>query len=305
MSQELFEFFSAEPDFLSSNQYAGKGSGVIYVGDALKILKGFDDESVQCVVTSPPYWGLRDYAVKGQIGAEPKVEDYINSLLAVFREVKRVLRADGVLWVNIGDGYTSGGRKWRDADKKLKARGMSYRPDTPEGMKPKDLIGVPWMLAFALRADGWYLRSDIIWNKPNANPESVKDRPTRSHEYVFMFSKNEKYFYDVNRTLEPSDSGKGTRRKRSVWNIKTEPFPDAHFACFPTKLVEPCILTSSNIGDTVLDPFFGSGTVGQVCLSNDRNFIGVELSREYTNIAQKRLLDNCSYKAQVIQFYEL
>ncbi|MDO4909886.1 MAG: site-specific DNA-methyltransferase [Corynebacterium sp.] len=206
--------------------------GRIYHGDALSILRSLGDESVQAVVTSPPYWGLRDYGVEGQIGAEATIDEFIQSLVEVFREVRRVLKDDGVLWLNIGDGYTSGGRKWRDADKKLAARGMSYRPDTPEGMKPKDLIGVPWMLAFALRADGWYLRSDIIWNKPNANPESVRDRPTRSHEFIFMLSKSAKYYYNVEATLEPTDDGKKLRRKRSVWSIKTEPFKGAHFACF-------------------------------------------------------------------------
>lgn len=265
------------------------GSGVLFNGGALAMLKGMDDESVQSIITSPPYWGLRDYGVEGQIGAEPTLPGYIAALVEVFEEAKRVLRKDGVFWLNVGDGYTSGGRTWRQSDKKLAARGMTYRPDTPEGMKPKDLIGVPWMLAFALRDAGWYLRTDIVWNKPNANPESVRDRPTRSHEFVFMFTKSEKYFYDVQATIEPADDGKKTRRKRSVWSINTEPFPEAHFACFPTKLVEPCILASSRPGDVVLDPFFGSGTVGEVARNSGRNFIGIELSEEYTEIAKRRL----------------
>lgn len=265
------------------------GEGVLHVGEALRVLRTFEDESVQTVVTSPPYWGLRDYGVEGQIGAEPTLPEYISALVEVFEEVKRVLRKDGVFWLNVGDGYTSGGRTWRQADKKLAARGMSYRPDTPEGMKPKDLIGVPWMLAFALRDAGWYLRTDIVWNKPNANPESVRDRPTRSHEFVFMFTRSEKYFYDVQATLEPTDDGKKSRRKRSVWNVRTEPFPEAHFACFPTKLVEPCILASSRRGDLVLDPFFGSGTVGEVSRKLGRDFVGIELSEEYAGIAQRRL----------------
>ena len=150
---------------------------------------------LQCIVTSPPYWGLRDYGIKGQIGLEEKLQQYINKLVSVFAEAKRVLRDDGVFWLNIGDGYTSGNRGYRAPDKKNPARAMSVRPDTPEGLKPKDLLGIPWRLALALQADGWFLRSDIIWNKPNAMPESVKDRPTRSHEYVFMFTKKEKYYY--------------------------------------------------------------------------------------------------------------
>ena len=173
-----------------------KPEGQIIVGDTLEELKKFADETFQCCVTSPPYWGLRDYGIPGQIGAEMKLEDYITKLVQVFHEVKRTLKRDGTFWLNIGDGYTSGGRTWRDSDKKNKGRGMDYRAPTPDGLKPKDLIGVPWRVAFALQADGWYLRSEVIWYKPNAQPESVKDRPTRAHEHVFLFSKNEQYFYD-------------------------------------------------------------------------------------------------------------
>ena len=237
--------------------------------------------------------------MKGQIGAEDKIDDYITALVEVFREMRRTLADDGVFWLNIGDSYTSGGRKWRDADKKLPARGMSYRPNTPEGMKPKDLIGVPWMLAFALRADGWYLRTDVVWNKPNANPESVRDRPTRSHEFIFMLTKSKRYYYDVQATLEPSDDGKRLRRKRSVWNINTEPFPEAHFATFPTRLVEPCLLASTRQGDTVLDPFFGSGTVGEVALKLGRGFLGIELNKDYAEIARTRLLERCGYELDI------
>lgn len=171
-----------------------RGDVELIVGDARKVLASFPDDHFQCVVTSPPYWGLRDYGIEGQIGAETKVDDYIADLVALFGVVRQKLRPDGTLWLNIGDSYTSGGRTWRDSDAKNKGRGMDYRAPTPEGLKPKDLIGVPWKLAFALQADGWYLRTDIIWNKPNCQPESVKDRPTRSHEYVFLFSKSERYF---------------------------------------------------------------------------------------------------------------
>ncbi len=265
------------------------GNGKLLHASVLDGLATLEDESVQTIITSPPYWGLRDYGVEGQIGAEPLLPDYIATLVKVFEECRRVLKKDGVFWLNIGDGYTSGGRTWRQADKKLNARGMDYRPDTPEGMKAKDLMGVPWMLAFALRDAGWYLRTDIVWNKPNANPESVRDRPTRSHEFLFMFSKSLKYSYDVTATLEPTDDGKKMRRKRSVWNVNTEAYAEAHFAVFPPKLVEPCILAASKPGDVVLDPFFGSGTVGQVARNLGRDFIGIELNEEYVEIARRRL----------------
>ena len=256
-------------------------------GDALHILTCLPDESVQTVVTSPPDWGLRDYGIHGQIGLEAALTQYLNRLVAVFNEVRRVLRSDGVFWLNIGDGYTSGNRGWRAPDKKNPARAMSVRPDTPEGLKTKDLIGVPWRLAFALQEDGWYLRSDIIWNKPNAMPESVKDRPTRSHEYIFMLTKSEKYFYDYEAGSEMS--GGKPRNRRTVWDINTLPFPEAHFATFPPALIEPCILSSSRPGDFVLDPFLGSGTVGVVCRQTQRRFVGIELNPEYLSIARRRI----------------
>lgn len=261
----------------------------IIIGDALKELKKFPDNYFQCCVTSPPYWGLRDYGVPNQIGAEQELEDYIDNLTNVFREVRRVLSDDGTFWLNIGDSYTSGGRTWRDTDKKNPARAMNYRPPTPKGLKPKDLIGVPWRLAFSLQKDGWYLRSDIIWFKPNGQPESVKDRPTRAHEYVFLLTKSERYYYDYEAIKEPTVLPGKLRNRRTVWSINTEPFPEAHFATFPTKLVEPCILAGTKPGDIVLDPFFGSGTVGEVCLNMERKFVGIELNPEYAKIAQKRL----------------
>lgn len=261
----------------------------IIIGDALKILKDYPPNTFRCCVTSPPYWGLRDYGIANQIGAEMKLDDYVENLKIIFREVRRVLTDDGTLWLNLGDSYTSGNRTWRDADKKNPARAMRYRPPTPEGLKPKDLIGVPWRVAFALQADGWYLRSDIIWYKPNCQPESVKDRPTRAHEYIFLFSKSEKYLYDYEAIKEPSNSHGSLRNKRTIWAINTEPFPGAHFATFPPKLVEDCILAGSKPGDMVLDPFFGSGTVGEVCIKYKRNFTGIELKEEYAAIAYKRL----------------
>ncbi len=265
------------------------GQSMILLGDAHRILTRLPKECVQCVVTSPPYWGLRDYGIEGQIGLETTLPQYINQLVAVFREVKRVLRADGTFWLNIGDGYTSGNRGWRAPDRKNPARAMSVRPDTPAGLKPKDLLGVPWRLAFALQDDGWFLRSDIIWNKPNAQPESVKDRPTRAHEYLFLFSKCEDYYYDHMAVQEPSENGGAPRNRRTVWNIHTEACKEAHFATFPPKLVEPCVLAGSRPGDYLLDPFFGSGTVGLVCQQLGRKFIGIELHPEYVRIAARRL----------------
>ena len=256
--------------------------------DALTALRAVPDQTFRCCVTSPPYWGLRDYQIENQIGAEPSLKDYLENLRAVFAEVRRTLTDDGTLWLNVGDSYTSGGRTWRDADKKNKGRAMDYRAPTPEGLKPKDLIGVPWRLAFALQDDGWYLRSDIIWHKPNCQPESVKDRPTRSHEYLFLFSKSQNYYYNAEAIKEPAAAG-GLKNRRSVWSINTEPFAEAHFAAFATKLVEPCVLAGSETGDTVLDPFLGSGTVGLVASRLDRKYLGVELSEEYASIARRRL----------------
>lgn len=263
----------------------------ILVGDARKILTGFPDQTFRCAVTSPPYWGLRDYGVDGQIGAESDVRAYVRDLVSVFREVRRTLRDDGTLWLNIGDSYTSGGRTWRDADEKNKGRAMSYRAPTPEGLKPKDLIGVPWRLAFALQEDGWYLRTDIVWNKPNCQPESVKDRPTRSHEYVFLFSKSEKYYYDWEAVVEPAlDRNQKSKNRRSVWNINTEPYAGSHFAVYPRQLVRLCVSAGSERDDRVLDPFFGSGTTGVVCNELDRQCTGIELNEEYAALAKARLL---------------
>lgn len=262
--------------------------GKIIAGDARQELAQFPSGSFQTCVTSPPYWGLRDYGIAGQIGAEVKLDDYLADLVALFSEVRRSLSDDGTLWLNIGDSYTSGGRTWRQPDKKNPARGMDYRAPTPAGLKPKDLIGVPWRLALALQADGWYLRSDIIWHKPNGQPESVRDRPSRVHEYVFFFSKSERYHYNYEELKEPAFNG-STRACRSVWNINTEPCKEAHFATFPTALVAKCLQAGSKPETTVLDPFFGSGTVGIVCQQLNLNFVGIELKPEYVAIARKRL----------------
>lgn len=266
----------------------GLDDSIILEGDAMNVLTRIPAQSVQCAVTSPPYWGLRDYGIEGQIGLEDSLPQFINRLVAVFAELKRVLKDDGVLWLNIGDGYTSGNRGYRAPDKKNPARAMSVRPDTPEGLKPKDLMGIPWRLAFALQDDGWYLRSDIVWHKPNAMPESVKDRPSRSHEYLFMLTKSERYFYDYQAALEPALNGT-SRNRRSVWSIHTQATEHAHYAVFPPTLIEPCILTTTHPGDFVLDPFFGSGTVGLVCQKLGRRFVGIELNPDYADLAVQRL----------------
>jgi len=260
----------------------------LFEGDALTVLRRLPSGSVRCVVTSPPYWGLRDYGIEEQIGLEGTMHQFLHRLVAIFAEVRRVLTDDGTLWLNIGDGYTSGNRGYRAPDKKNPARAMDVRPDTPEGLKPKDLIGIPWRLAFALQADGWYLRSDIVWNKPNAMPESVKDRPARSHEFLFMLTKSEKYYYDWQAVREPADGG-GLRNRRSVWHVNTKPFAGAHFATFPPDLIRPCIQASTEPGDYVLDPFFGSGTVGLVCQDENRQYVGIELNPEYVALAADRL----------------
>ncbi len=297
----------------------------ILLGDAAERLRALDADSVHCCVTSPPYFGLRDYGVPGQIGQEAAPEEYIGRLAEVFREVRRVLRPDGTLWLNIGDSYTSGGRKTRDFDKKLPARAADQRPQTPQGMKPKDLMGIPWALAFALRADGWYLRQDIIWHKPNAMPESVRDRCTKSHEYIFLLSRSERYYFDCDAIREPfiTTERKGARRsyrpgcassfdlehghqaqrgnfaglplnpkgrgKRDVWTVSTSSYQGAHFAVFPEKLAEPCVLAGCPEGGTVLDPFTGSGTTGVVAKRLRRNFVGIELNPDYREMALERI----------------
>jgi len=360
-------------------------------GDAREALPAVPAESVQCVVTSPPYWGLRDYGVEGQLGLESTPEEYVANLVAVFREIRRVLRKDGTVWLNLGDSYVSGQGGRQSAIGELppvirrdrpepKARpeldnapsGWAERAVTPRtypgrdsGLKPKDLYGMPWRVAFALQADGWWLRSDIIWAKPNPMPESVTDRPTKAHEYVFLLSKSARYFYDADAVQEPFQSspsdlrkmaeaqeriggltkesldprarasaltnmgrkrsvgnkqaataalaaiGSGTRtyggfndrwdeakanedlpggrNLRSVWNIATEPFPEAHFATFPKKLVEPCIKAGSRPGDLILDPFCGSGTTGVVALRLGRDFLGIELNPAYVEMARRRI----------------
>ncbi len=285
---KISRFFSETSSFFTSIDVGNNTT--LAIGDSRKVLASLDDNTFQSCITSPPYWGLRDYGVEGQIGAEKILDEYIKDLVEVFREVRRTLKDDGTLWLNLGDSYTSGNRKWRDTDRKNPARAMSYRPPTPEGLKPKDLIGVPWKIAFALQKDGWYLRSDIIWNKPNCQPESVKDRPTRSHEYIFLFSKSEKYLYNFDSVKEAGING-DLKNRRSVWNVNTEPFKEAHFAVFPPELVKLCLLAGTNKNSFVLDPFFGSGTVGEVCSLFERKCLGVEINPEYAEISKRRVFN--------------
>ena len=332
--------------------------GKLYHGDVRYILPLI--ENIQSCITSPPYWGLRDYGNENQIGLEKTPEAYTAELTKVFNGVKKSLNGDGTLWLNLGDSYAGSGKgQWGDGEndpKKNKTRGMVLEHGfTPKGLKPKDLVGIPWRVAFSLQSDGWYLRQDIIWHKPNPMPESVKDRCTKSHEYIFLMSKNGKYYYDTDAISEEATTvphapgwansvstrndrspenesnkrvwgGKskysgtkmggggtsflghsghykangelinpnGTRNKRSVWSVITKPYSEAHFATFPTKLIEPCIFAGSREGDTVLDPFFGAGTTGLVCEQYNRKWIGIEISEKYCEIAAKRIESEAS-----------
>jgi len=290
-------------------------------GDALEELAKIPDGIFNMCVTSPPYWGLRDYGKDGQIGLEKTPEEYIEKLVAIFREVRRTLRDDGTLWLNLGDSYaTQHAVGTKDDDTGWKhgklSKGYQARTGCPMGLKPKDLCGIPWRVAFALQADGWWLRQDIIWAKPNPMPESVKDRCTKSHEYIFLLSKNKIYYFDAdaikeNGTISAGTKGAkgseerysqvgvnsrppeykiydGKRNKRSVWTVPTKPFSEAHFAVFPPDLIVPCILAGCPEGGIVLDPFFGSGTTGEVANRLGRYFCGIELNEKYIEIAQRR-----------------
>jgi site-specific DNA-methyltransferase (adenine-specific) len=294
----------------------------VLVGDCRETLKQLPDQSVQTCITSPPYFGLRDYGNDGQIGLEQTPQEFVDQLVCVFREVKRILKDDGTLWLNLGDSYSSykDGKATPDTtrgdntatlvDKGL-AKNRMASTFAGTGIKNKDLIGIPWMVAFALRADGWYLRQDIIWHKPNPMPESVEDRCTKAHEYIFLLTKSAKYYYDqeaikekavyagetrgVSKNVSPkgiTDFGGDiiydTRNKRSVWTINTKPFKDAHFATFPEDLIQPCILAGSKAGDIVLDPFGGSGTTGKVAIDYGRRAILCELNPEYVKIINER-----------------
>ena len=310
---------------------------IIEFGDCREIMRKWKNEGIkiQTCITSPPYYGLRDYGHEGQIGLEETPQAYIDAMVEVFRCVKDILSDDGTLWINIGDSYSS--------HKDCKSTPQSFAKGTPkenapvmeigksrvrdskmlksQGLKNKDLIGIPWMLAFALRADGWYLRQDIIWHKPNPMPESVRDRCTKAHEYIFLLSKSPQYYFNneaikepaihSNRTAGNKNAQKGTglekmeirggllaaqqkiyetANKRSVWSVATKPYRGAHFATYPTKLIEPCVLAGSKEGDIVFDPFMGSGTTAQVALDNGRKYLGCELNSEYKKLQDERLI---------------
>jgi DNA modification methylase len=296
----------------------------IEFGDCRETMRRWKEQGVkaQTCVTSPPYYGLRDYGHEGQIGLEETPEEYIRAMVEVFRCVWDVLEDDGTLWVNIGDSYNSPGPS-NHGKSKLVHQGSSEekwkQPTTKkiDGLKTKDLIGIPWMLAFALRADGWYLRQDIIWHKPNPMPESVQDRCTKAHEYIFLMSKSQKYYYDIDsikenaHTTDTSDRNRDESRlnntpgrtrmaglttnhyekknKRSVWTVTTKPYEGAHFAVFPQDLIEPCILAGAPVGGIVLDPFMGSGTTAQVAQHLGRQYLGCELNLDYKPLQNKRL----------------
>lgn len=301
----------------------------ILIGDCLDRMRELPPGIAQTCVTSPPYFGLRDYGVDGQIGLEATPEEFVAKMVEVFREVRRVLRDDGTLWLNLGDSYAGGNTtgKWREgsarADGDVRDDGHSRRNrngiGAVAGCKPKDLIGIPWRVAFALQADGWCLRSDVIWHKPNPMPESVTDRPTKAHEYLFLLAKSDRYYFDSDAFKEPQVKGAsgsefhtgktgehqqgrastkpredvdGMRNRRTVWTIPTHPFRGAHFATFPPALVEPCVLAGCPIDGTVLDPFSGAGTTGVVALRSQRNYIGCELSPAYAAISEARIRED-------------
>ena len=267
----------------------------ILYGDCRKTLSQFD-EKARCCITSPPYYGLRDYGGEQyQIGLEQSPEEYVKQLVEVFRLVRDNLTDDGTLWVNIGDGYYNYKSGTGEYAKQSFAKGRQDLPyNNPkranklDGYKDKDLIGAPWMFAFAMRNDGWWLRQDIIWNKPNPMPESVRDRCTKSHEYIFLFSKSRNYYFNVDAIKEPTNDGTGLKRKKSVWNVKTKPYKGAHFAVYPPELIEPCILAGSEKNDIILDPFMGSGTTAMVAKQLGRYYNGCELNRDYNNLIEKR-----------------
>ena len=303
----------------------------VIIGDCIEGMRGMPDQSVHTCVTSPPYFGLRDYGMAGQIGLEATPDAFVARLVEVFREVRRVLRDDGTLWLNLGDSYAAqrggthqpaetlaGGKGGKTADgaNVNRDRHDGYNPTRNAsgiGLKHKDLIGIPWRVAFALQADGWYLRQDIIWSKPNPMPENVSDRCTKAHEYLILLSKSDRYFFDAEAIKEPSRGREKfgnsraivhadrqdcdrqdmtptvDRNKRSVWAVATSPFKGAHFATFPPDLIEPCILAGSPVGGTVLDPFGGSGTTAGVALKHGRNAVLCELNPDYAALMADRV----------------
>lgn len=272
---------------------------VIHHANCIDFLRTLESNSVNCCVTSPPYFGLRDYGHDGQIGLEESPEIYVQKLAAAFREVRRVLRPDGTLWLNIGDSYNAyNGNRGPSAS--FQSTTEKALPSLPKGyglmckeLKNKDLVGIPWRVAFALQADGWYLRQDIIWHKPNPMPESVTDRCTKAHEYLFLLSKSERYYFDAEKIQEKTAFGVAEKRnKRSVWSVNVQPFSGSHFATFPPDLIAPCILAGCPKDGTVIDPFGGAGTTGLVSNWHNRNAILCELNFEYAKLAYQRIKDD-------------
>lgn len=301
----------------------------IFQGDSLQVLKTFPDNLVDTIITSPPYWGLRDYGVEGQLGLEKTPDEYVSKMVEIFRELKRVLKKEGTCWLNLGDSYANNGPgSWGSSDKSTLTTGskmgawapgkkIGITPPRNSGLKSKDLVGIPWRVAFSLQADGWYLRQDIIWHKPNPMPESVTDRCTKSHEYVFLLTKSSKYYYDneviKEKTITNDNSNRDRdntklnntpgrtrmaglktnsyemRNRRSVWTVNTKPYKEAHFATFPEKLIVPMVKAGCPEGGIILDPFMGAGTTAVVARKLSRKWIGIELNNEYIKIAEKRM----------------
>jgi len=303
----------------------------ILCGDCLEILRQLPDNQIDCVITSPPYWGLRDYGMQGQIGLEKSPEDYVEKMVEIFRQVRRVLKPSGTCWLNLGDTYAGGKRGTSSSGKiyvsqKQSTNAGSIIPpmEIPPGLKPKDLCGIPWRVAFALQGDGWWLRQDIVWHKKNPMPESVRDRCVKAHEYIFLLTKSDRYFFDYRaiqeKAVEPNSARprmgqgantiyrqkrqeckrprernqtmqqeQGKKNRHSVWTVSLQPFPEAHFATFPERLIEPCLLAGCPEGGVVLDPFMGSGTTAVVACRYGRHYCGIEINPDYIAIAQKRI----------------
>lgn len=263
----------------------------IFNWNCLDVLKLLEKKSVHTCITSPPYWGLRDYDHEDQIGLEVTPERYIANIVAIFSEVRRILRDDGTIWLNLGDSYSGSGRGPEgnlNKGENFRNTGTKHKPYKNSKIKGKNLLGLPWRVALALQEDGWYLRQDIIWHKPNPMPESVSDRCTRAHEYIFLLSKSNRYYFDNISIKENTKNGR-MRNKRSVWTVCTKGFKGAHFATFPTELIEPCIRAGSPVGGIVLDPFGGSGTTGYIAKKLKRDAILIEINKNYVEIACERI----------------
>jgi DNA modification methylase len=273
----------------------------IIVGDSLDVLKQMPDDCIDCAITSPPYFGLRSYGSDNAIGNESTPDAYISKLVAVFHELKRVLKPEGTFWLNIGDTW-NGSKTGNTENVKHKKvhENVSFEKKLWNGAKRKDLIGVPWALVFALRNDGWYLRNDIIWHKENAMPKTAHDRLSPSHEHIFLLTKSPDYYFDTNEAYEPTVDGKGRRRMRDVWSINSSKGYGTCVAPFPETLIEPMVKMGCPKGGVVLDPFIGSGTTALVAMKNNRNFVGIELNKAYAEESRQRILENKKENTKII-----